>query len=82
MKATLFVIVNDVDHAQAKELIEKLMGSNVPTISLGAASFSMGTNGDAPRTSLALCVDSSMTVRLHAAAATANARRCSSGVTL
>ena len=28
MKATLFVIENDVDHAQAKALIEKLMGSN------------------------------------------------------
>jgi HTH-type transcriptional regulator / antitoxin HigA len=27
MKATLFVIENDADHAQAKELIEKLMGS-------------------------------------------------------
>jgi HTH-type transcriptional regulator/antitoxin HigA len=30
MKATLFVIENDVDHAQAKALIEKLMGSNDP----------------------------------------------------
>jgi HTH-type transcriptional regulator/antitoxin HigA len=30
MKATLFVIENDADHAQAKALIEKLMGSNVP----------------------------------------------------
>src|ERR1700678_1082576 len=28
MKVTLFVIENDVDHAQAKALIEKLMGSN------------------------------------------------------
>jgi hypothetical protein len=27
MKATLFVIENDADHAQAKALIEKLMGS-------------------------------------------------------
>jgi hypothetical protein len=26
MKATLFVIENDADHAQAKALIEKLMG--------------------------------------------------------
>jgi HTH-type transcriptional regulator/antitoxin HigA len=30
MKATLFVIENEVDHAQAKALIEKLMGSNHP----------------------------------------------------
>lgn len=30
MKATLFVIENDIDHAQAKALIEKLMGSNDP----------------------------------------------------
>src|ERR1700688_1043170 len=30
MKATLFVIENDADHAQAKALIEKLMGSNDP----------------------------------------------------
>jgi HTH-type transcriptional regulator/antitoxin HigA len=30
MKATLFVIENDVDHAQAKALIEKLMGSSDP----------------------------------------------------
>src|SRR3984893_4497821 len=28
MKATLFIIENDTDHAQAKALIEKLMGSN------------------------------------------------------
>src|SRR3984957_11393347 len=28
MKGTLFVIENDADHAQAKALIEKLMGSN------------------------------------------------------
>ncbi|MGH8304808.1 MAG: helix-turn-helix domain-containing protein [Steroidobacteraceae bacterium] len=28
MKATLFIIENDKDHAQAKELIEKLMGSD------------------------------------------------------
>ena len=27
MKATLFVIENDADHAQAKALVEKLMGS-------------------------------------------------------
>ncbi len=27
MKATLFIIENDRDHAQAKALIEKLMGS-------------------------------------------------------
>lgn len=30
MKATLFVIQNDADHAQAKALIEKLMGSDDP----------------------------------------------------
>jgi HTH-type transcriptional regulator / antitoxin HigA len=30
MKATLFVIENEADHAQAKALIEKLMGSNHP----------------------------------------------------
>jgi HTH-type transcriptional regulator / antitoxin HigA len=30
MKTTLFVIENDADHAQAKALIEKLMGSNDP----------------------------------------------------
>jgi HTH-type transcriptional regulator/antitoxin HigA len=30
MKATLFVIQNDADHAQAKALVEKLMGSNNP----------------------------------------------------
>jgi HTH-type transcriptional regulator/antitoxin HigA len=30
MKATLFVIENDVDLTQAKALIEKLMGSNDP----------------------------------------------------
>jgi len=30
MKATLFVIENDVDHSQAKTLIERLMGSNDP----------------------------------------------------
>jgi HTH-type transcriptional regulator/antitoxin HigA len=30
MKATLFVIENDADHAQAKALIERLMGSNDP----------------------------------------------------
>jgi HTH-type transcriptional regulator/antitoxin HigA len=30
MKATLFVIENDADHAQAKSLIEKLMGSSDP----------------------------------------------------
>jgi HTH-type transcriptional regulator/antitoxin HigA len=30
MKATLLVIENDADHAQAKALIEKLMGSNDP----------------------------------------------------
>jgi len=28
MKATLFIIENDKDHAQAKRLIEELMGSN------------------------------------------------------
>jgi len=28
MKATLFIIENDKDHAQAKGLIEELMGSN------------------------------------------------------
>jgi HTH-type transcriptional regulator/antitoxin HigA len=30
MKATLFVIENDADHAQAKALVEKLMGSHDP----------------------------------------------------
>ena len=30
MKATLFVIENDADHAQAKELVEKLVGSRNP----------------------------------------------------
>ena len=30
MKTTLFVIEDDADHAQAKALIEKLMGSNEP----------------------------------------------------
>jgi HTH-type transcriptional regulator/antitoxin HigA len=30
MKATLFVIENDTDHAQAKVLIEQLMGSKDP----------------------------------------------------
>ena len=30
MKATLFVIENDADHALAKALIEKLMGSSDP----------------------------------------------------
>jgi len=30
MKATLFIIQNDADHAQAKALIDKLMGSNDP----------------------------------------------------
>src|SRR3984893_5784165 len=30
MKTTLFVIENDADHAQAKALIEKLMGSRDP----------------------------------------------------
>ena len=30
MKATLFVIENDADHAQAKALIERLLGSNDP----------------------------------------------------
>jgi HTH-type transcriptional regulator / antitoxin HigA len=31
MKTILFVVENDADHAQAKALIEKLMGSNEPT---------------------------------------------------
>ncbi len=31
MKTTLFVVENDADHAQAKALIEKLMGSTEPT---------------------------------------------------
>jgi HTH-type transcriptional regulator/antitoxin HigA len=31
MKTTLIVIQNDADHAQAKSLIEKLMGSKDPT---------------------------------------------------
>jgi len=31
MKTTLFVVENDADHAQAKALIDKLMGSNEPT---------------------------------------------------
>ncbi|MGH8165851.1 MAG: helix-turn-helix domain-containing protein [Woeseiaceae bacterium] len=30
MKATLFVIENDTDHAQAKALVQKLMASNDP----------------------------------------------------
>jgi HTH-type transcriptional regulator/antitoxin HigA len=30
MRATLFIIQNDADHAQAKALVEKLMGSNKP----------------------------------------------------
>jgi HTH-type transcriptional regulator/antitoxin HigA len=30
MKTTLFVVENDADHAQAKALIEKLMGSKDP----------------------------------------------------
>jgi len=30
MKATLFVIENDADHAQAKALIEQLIGSKDP----------------------------------------------------
>jgi len=30
MKATLFIIQNDADHAQAKGLIQKLMGSDDP----------------------------------------------------
>jgi HTH-type transcriptional regulator / antitoxin HigA len=30
MKATLFIIENDGDHAQAKALVEKLMGSRDP----------------------------------------------------
>ncbi len=30
MKATLFVIENDADHAQAKKLVEKLVGSHDP----------------------------------------------------
>ena len=30
MKATLFIIQNEADHAQAKALIEKLMGSKDP----------------------------------------------------
>ena len=30
MKATLIVIQNDADHAQAKALVEKLIGSNNP----------------------------------------------------
>jgi HTH-type transcriptional regulator / antitoxin HigA len=30
MKATLFVIENDADHARAKELVEKLVGSRDP----------------------------------------------------
>lgn len=30
MKATLIIIQNDADHAQAKALIEKLMGSSDP----------------------------------------------------
>jgi HTH-type transcriptional regulator/antitoxin HigA len=30
VKATLFVIENDADHAQAKALVEKLMGSRDP----------------------------------------------------
>jgi HTH-type transcriptional regulator/antitoxin HigA len=30
MKATLIVIETDADHAQAKALVEKLMGSNTP----------------------------------------------------
>jgi HTH-type transcriptional regulator/antitoxin HigA len=30
MKATLFVIENDADHAKAKALVEKLMGSSDP----------------------------------------------------
>jgi HTH-type transcriptional regulator / antitoxin HigA len=30
MKATLFIIQNDTDHAQAKALIEKLVASNDP----------------------------------------------------
>jgi hypothetical protein len=35
MKATLFVIENDADHAQAKALIEKLMGRTIRQIRLG-----------------------------------------------
>ena len=31
MKATLIVIESDADHAQAKALVEKLMGSNDPS---------------------------------------------------
>src|SRR5258707_15835384 len=31
MKTTLFVVKDDADHAQAKALIEKLMGSTEPT---------------------------------------------------
>ena len=30
MKATLFIVENDVDHAQAKALIEELIGSTEP----------------------------------------------------
>jgi hypothetical protein len=30
MKATFFVIENDTDHARAKELVEKLVGSRDP----------------------------------------------------
>jgi HTH-type transcriptional regulator/antitoxin HigA len=30
MKVTLFIIENNADHAQAKALLEKLMGSNDP----------------------------------------------------
>jgi len=30
MKATLIVIENDADHAEAKTLVEKLMGSSEP----------------------------------------------------
>jgi HTH-type transcriptional regulator/antitoxin HigA len=31
MKATLIVIENDADHAEAKSLVEKLMGSSDPS---------------------------------------------------
>jgi hypothetical protein len=45
MKATLFVIENDADHAQAKALVEKLMGSRDPCF---PRALSTGTHDGGP----------------------------------
>jgi hypothetical protein len=43
MKATLIIVQNDADHAEAKKLVEKLMGAN------DSASRALDRSGEADR---------------------------------